>query len=66
MRPLVDTVRKLPPGIGHLAHPRTRLGLALRNLLGKALTSAPLAPLTAKLTQVADTDRPLPRIASAP
>jgi 2-polyprenyl-6-methoxyphenol hydroxylase-like FAD-dependent oxidoreductase len=65
MRPLVDAVQKLPPGLKHLAYPQTRLGLALRNLLNKALASAPLAPVTAKLTQVADTDRPLPPMAEA-
>ncbi|WP_254594617.1 hypothetical protein [Streptomyces sp. 8P21H-1] len=62
MRPLVDAVQKLPPGLQHLAYPRTRLGLALRALFSKALSSAPLAPLTAKLTRVADTGRPLPRM----
>ncbi|WP_413760600.1 FAD-dependent monooxygenase [Streptomyces sp. MMBL 11-3] len=62
MRPLVDSVQKLPPGLTHMAYPRTRPALALRNLVSKALVSAPLAPLTAKLTQVADTDRSLPRM----
>ncbi|WP_344652657.1 FAD-dependent monooxygenase [Cryptosporangium japonicum] len=60
MRPLVDDVQKLPPGIEHFAYPQTRLGLAARELFDTVLTSKLLAPLTAKLTQVADTDRSLP------
>ncbi|MFF7381860.1 FAD-dependent monooxygenase [Streptomyces griseoluteus] len=63
MRPLVDSVQKLPPGVVRLAHPRTRLGLTLRALVVRALTSPLLAPLTARLTRVADTDRPLPPLA---
>ncbi|WP_405551442.1 FAD-dependent monooxygenase [Streptomyces sp. NBC_01171] len=63
MRPLVDSVQKLPPGVVRLAYPRTRLGLALRTLVMRALTSPLLAPVTARLTRVADTDRPLPPIA---
>ncbi|RZU45682.1 2-polyprenyl-6-methoxyphenol hydroxylase-like FAD-dependent oxidoreductase [Streptomyces sp. BK022] len=63
MRPLVDSVQKLPPGVVRLAYPRTRLGLALRTLLVRALTSPLLSPLTARLTRVADTDRPLPPLA---
>ncbi|MFF7965485.1 FAD-dependent monooxygenase [Streptomyces sp. NPDC007903] len=63
MRPLVDSVQKLPPGVVRLAYPRTRLGLALRTLVMRALTSPLLAPVTARLTRVADTNRPLPPIA---
>ncbi|WP_250036370.1 hypothetical protein [Paractinoplanes maris] len=61
MRPLVDDVQKLP-GFELFAYPRTRLGLAVRGLADKAMTSALLAPLTAKLTQVARTDQDLPEI----
>ncbi|MBM9468148.1 FAD-dependent monooxygenase [Nakamurella leprariae] len=60
MRPLVDDVQHLPPGIEHFAYPKTRLGVAVRRLLDKAITSPPLRPLAARLTQVAETDRPLP------
>ncbi|MEU0355262.1 FAD-dependent monooxygenase [Streptomyces cyaneofuscatus] len=60
MRPLVDDVQRLPRGIKHFAYPQTRTGLALRRLADRALTSAPLKPLTAKLTQVAATERRLP------
>ncbi|MEV4349772.1 FAD-dependent monooxygenase [Actinoplanes sp. NPDC049596] len=62
MRPLVDDVQKLPPGLEHFAYPQSRFGLAVRGLLDKAITSSLLAPLTAKLTQVAETDRTLPEI----
>ena len=40
MRPVVDSVQKLPPGIDHLAYPRTRIGVALSGLLTKASESA--------------------------
>lgn len=63
MRPLVESVQKLPPGVVRAAYPRTRLGLALRTLVVKALTSRLLATLTARFTRVAGTDRPLPPIA---
>ncbi|MEU6814445.1 FAD-dependent monooxygenase [Streptomyces sp. NPDC046860] len=62
MRPLVDSVQRLPPGVVRAAYPRTRFGLALRTLAVRALTSPPLAPLAARFTQVAATDRPLPPI----
>lgn len=65
MRPLVDDVQHLPRGIKHFAYPQTRTGLALRRLADKALTSAPLKPLTAKLTQVAATERRLPEFPDA-
>ncbi|GAA2676005.1 MULTISPECIES: FAD-dependent monooxygenase [Actinosynnema] len=65
MRPLVDDVQKLPPGVRRIAYPNTRLGLALRNAVGRIATSAPLSRLFGKLTEVAATDRPLPRIAPA-
>lgn len=65
MRPLVDDVQKLPPGIEHFAYPQTRVGLAVRGLVDRALTSRLFAPIAAKLTQVADTDRPLPEISAA-
>ncbi|MFG2813396.1 FAD-dependent monooxygenase [Streptomyces sp. NPDC048410] len=63
MRPLVDSVQKLPPGVVRLAYPRTRLGLALRTLVVRSLSSPLLAPVAARLTRVADTDRPLPALA---
>jgi 2-polyprenyl-6-methoxyphenol hydroxylase-like FAD-dependent oxidoreductase len=62
MRPLVDEVQHLPPGITTFAYPRTRLGLAARRVADRVITSKPLEPLTAKLTQVASSDRPLPRL----
>ncbi|WP_250005916.1 FAD-dependent monooxygenase [Actinoplanes sp. M2I2] len=62
MRPLVDGVQKLPPGLEYIAYPRTRFGLAVRALFDKVLTSSLFAPLAAKLTQVADTDQRLPEI----
>ncbi|WP_328647987.1 FAD-dependent monooxygenase [Amycolatopsis sp. NBC_00348] len=65
MRPLVDDVQNLPRWIVPFAYPQTRFGLTLRRLLDKALTSPKLAPLTAKLTRVAETDRALPPIAAA-
>ncbi|WP_330275727.1 FAD-dependent monooxygenase [Lentzea sp. NBC_00516] len=65
MRPLVDDVQDLPRWIVPIAYPRTRLGLALRRLADKAMTSSLLSPLTAKFTQVADTTRALPPIGAA-
>ncbi|MBQ0855643.1 FAD-dependent monooxygenase (plasmid) [Streptomyces sp. BH-SS-21] len=62
MRPLVDDVQGLPRGLKHFAYPQTRTGLALRHLAGKVLTSPPLKPLAAKLTQVAETKQALPEI----
>ncbi|WP_041833982.1 FAD-dependent monooxygenase [Actinoplanes sp. N902-109] len=66
LRPLVDDVQKLPPGIEHFAYPQTRLGLAARGVLDRILTSPLFRPLTAKLTQVAETDRALPALARQP
>jgi 2-polyprenyl-6-methoxyphenol hydroxylase-like FAD-dependent oxidoreductase len=63
MRPLVDDVQNFPGWLLPFAYPRTRLGLGLRRLADKALTSRLLAPLTAKATQVAASERPLPPIA---
>ncbi|WP_430785373.1 FAD-dependent monooxygenase [Actinoplanes sp. G11-F43] len=60
MRPLVDDVQRLPPGIQHFAYPQTQLGLTVRGVFDKALTAPVLAPLTARLTRVADTTRTLP------
>ena len=62
MRPLVDDVQKLPPGLEHFAYPQTRFGLAVRGLFDKLLTSRLFAPVAAKLTQVADTDQALPEM----
>jgi 2-polyprenyl-6-methoxyphenol hydroxylase-like FAD-dependent oxidoreductase len=60
MRPLVDDLQDLPRGLRALAHPQSRLALALRGLLSKVLMSRPLRPVALKLTQVAETDRELP------
>lgn len=62
MRPLVDDVQTLPRWIVPFAYPRTRVGLAVRRLADKALTSRLLAPLAARLTRVAQTGRPLPEM----
>ncbi|MFY0406548.1 FAD-dependent monooxygenase [Solicola sp. PLA-1-18] len=66
MRPLVDQIQGLPPGFKLVAFPQTRLGLAAKGLLDKALTSSLLTPLTSRLTQVADTDQELPRMVPLP
>ncbi|MGW7351477.1 FAD-dependent monooxygenase [Streptomyces sp. NPDC054784] len=60
MRPLVDDVQSLPRGLTRIAYPQTRTGLALRRITEKAFTSPPLRPLTRRLTQVSETERPLP------
>jgi 2-polyprenyl-6-methoxyphenol hydroxylase-like FAD-dependent oxidoreductase len=60
MRPLVDDVQDLPRGLKAFAYPQSRLALALRGVMNKVLTSKPLRPFAAKLTQVAETDRALP------
>ncbi|AXX29435.1 2-polyprenyl-6-methoxyphenol hydroxylase and related FAD-dependent oxidoreductase [Actinosynnema pretiosum subsp. pretiosum] len=65
MRPLVDDVQRLPPGVRRMAYPSTRLGLALRDAVARIVTSTPLSRLVGKFTEVAATDRPLPRIALA-
>jgi len=62
MRPLVADVQDLPRGIERFAYPQTRLGLGVRRVLDRAMTSKPLKPLTAKFTQVAATERPLPEL----
>ncbi|MDR7273728.1 FAD-dependent monooxygenase [Catenuloplanes atrovinosus] len=62
MRPLVDDVQSLPPGLELFAYPRTRVGLAVRALADRVLTSRLFAPLAAKLTRVAETERALPEI----
>ncbi|MCY1696126.1 FAD-dependent monooxygenase [Curtobacterium sp. SL109] len=62
LRPLVDQIQGIPKGIVHFAYPQTRLGLAARRVADKVLMSKLFAPVTAKLTHVADTDRPLPEL----
>ncbi|MFD9700075.1 FAD-dependent monooxygenase [Lentzea sp. NPDC059081] len=64
IRPLVDDVQNFPRWIVPFAYPRTRLGLGLRELADKVLTSRLFAPVTAKMTQVAASDRALPPIAA--
>ncbi|WP_043595976.1 FAD-dependent monooxygenase [Frigoribacterium sp. MEB024] len=64
MRPLVDKIQGIPKGIVRFAYPRTRLGLAARGVADKVLTSALAKPLAARLTRVADSDRPLPELAA--
>lgn len=60
MRPLVDDVQSLPPGVDRLAYPRTALGLKVHDLVLKAATSRPLSSLAGRLSQVADSERELP------
>ncbi|MFJ4159383.1 FAD-dependent monooxygenase [Microbacterium testaceum] len=62
MRPLVDEIQGIPRGMLKLAYPHTRLGLAARSVVMKVMTTPPLSHLTAKVTQVADTDRELPEV----
>ena len=62
MRPMVDAVQTLPPAIHALAYPQTRVGLAIRNTVNRALTSKLLTPLAKRLTRIADTDRELPAL----
>lgn len=62
MRPLVESVQKLPPGIDHLAYPRTKLGLKLSGLVTKVVASKPMTVLTSRLTQTMSTDQPLPKL----
>ncbi|WP_067499089.1 FAD-dependent monooxygenase [Actinoplanes sp. TFC3] len=62
MRPLVDDVQKLPPGLEYFAYPQTRFGLGVRALADKVLTSPLFAPVAARLTEVASTDRALPEL----
>jgi 2-polyprenyl-6-methoxyphenol hydroxylase-like FAD-dependent oxidoreductase len=62
LRPVVDDAQHLPPGVIRFAYPRSRVGLALRRVAEKAIASAPLRPLAARMTDVADPDRDLPGI----
>lgn len=62
MRPLVDQIQGIPRGMLRLAYPHTRLGLAARGVLMKAMTAPPLSHLTARFGQVADTDQELPTL----
>jgi len=62
LRPVVGDVQKLPPGLHPFAFPKTKLGLKIRELFMKVITSKPVAPLTAKFASVADTDQQLPAI----
>lgn len=65
MRPLVEDVQDFPGWMVPFAYPRTRLGLGLTRVVNRMMTSRLLAPLTEKMTQVADTDQALPPIAAA-
>lgn len=60
LRPLVDDVQDLPRGLTAFAHPQTRVGLTLRRVVDRVMTSRAFRPMTAKLTAVAETDRTLP------
>jgi len=62
MRPLVDKIQGIPKGIVRFAYPQTRLGLAARGVVDTIITSPLARPLAAKLTTVADSDRPLPEL----
>ncbi|OIH96664.1 MULTISPECIES: FAD-dependent monooxygenase [unclassified Curtobacterium] len=62
MRPLVDDVQGIPRGIVHFAYPQTKLGLAARGVADKVMTSRLMQPVVARITRVADTERPLPTI----
>lgn len=62
MRPLVDQIQGIPRGMLRLAYPHTRLGLAARGVLMKAMTAPPLSHLAARFGQVADTDQELPTL----
>ncbi|MXG88474.1 FAD-dependent monooxygenase [Nocardioides flavescens] len=60
MRPLVDDVQDFPQAVLKLAYPRTRAAVVASRVVTKAMTTWPLSRLTAKVSQVADTDRELP------
>ncbi|WP_144711643.1 FAD-dependent monooxygenase [Curtobacterium pusillum] len=62
MRPLVDRIQTMPPGIKRFAYPQTRAGLAAQRVAHHVLTSRPVAPLMARLTHTADADQPLPAL----
>ncbi|MGZ3145686.1 FAD-dependent monooxygenase [Lentzea chajnantorensis] len=62
MRPLVDDVQNFPRWVLRFAFPQTARGLRLRHLADRVVTSRLLAPLTAKVTQVADSQQALPPI----
>lgn len=65
MRPLVDDVQGIPSGVVRFAYPRSRVGLAARWVVDAVLLSTPLRSLAARVTRVADTDRPLPTLTMA-
>lgn len=62
LRPLVEEMQKFPSWIVRLAYPQTRLGLTVREVVDKVVTSPLFKPLAKKLTQVAETAKPLPEI----
>lgn len=62
LRPLVDDVQNIPPGIRYFAYPKTHVGLALRRVADRILTSRLFRPIAARFTQVAETDRTLPAL----
>ncbi len=65
MRPLVDDVQGIPDGMIRFAYPRSRVGLAARRAADAVLLGTPLRKLAARMTQVADTERPLPPLVTA-
>lgn len=62
MRPLVEDVQGLPPGLKPMAFPQSRAALVLRGAVLQLLTSAPFKPLAKKLSDVAETERDLPEM----
>jgi 2-polyprenyl-6-methoxyphenol hydroxylase-like FAD-dependent oxidoreductase len=60
MRPLVEQVQTMPPGMVRIAYPQSRVGLAAARLLNRAMTSRLLRPVAARMTRVADTEQELP------
>ncbi|WP_069710651.1 FAD-dependent monooxygenase [Curtobacterium sp. ER1/6] len=65
MRPLVDDVQGIPDGMIRFAYPRSRVGLAARRAVDAVVLGTPLRKLAARITQVADTERPLPPLVTA-
>ena len=60
MRPLVEEVQDLPPGIPRVALPKSELGVALQRRLTSLAGTRPLRKLATAFTSGPEAERPLP------
>lgn len=60
MRPLVDEVQDLPPGVPRIGNPRSRLGVALFHAGTRLAATGPVRALASRLTSTEEESRTLP------